>query len=165
LADRILAQAEPNQRFGAAIQASVIGAQLLAASGNVPGALQWLERAITLAEPEGYVRVFIEEGAPLAALLRRMEASAFAEKLQGFFPAPAAEEAAPAHPGLIEPLTERELETLRLLAAGLTYAGIAGRLVVSVNTVRFHVKGIYGKLNAANRAQAIERARGLGLIS
>jgi LuxR family maltose regulon positive regulatory protein len=66
--------------------------------------------------------------------------------------------------GLIEPLTERELEVLRLLAQGLKYAEIAERLVVSVNTVRYHVKGIYGKLGVEKLTKAIEKARQLNLL-
>ncbi len=68
------------------------------------------------------------------------------------------------HP-LAEPLTDRELEVLRLIAEGLSYREIADRLVVSVNTVRFHIKGIYSKLGVENRAAAIAQARALQLLS
>jgi LuxR family maltose regulon positive regulatory protein len=101
------------------------------------GGPEWLDRARQLAAPEGYQRVFIDE-------------------------APA--EKAAVSQDLIEPLTERELDVLRLLAEGLTYAGIADRLVVSVNTVRYHVKEIYGKLGVNRQAQAAARAREMGLL-
>ncbi|RRR72658.1 MAG: LuxR family transcriptional regulator [Candidatus Viridilinea halotolerans] len=70
-----------------------------------------------------------------------------------------------AAPALIEPLTEREHDVLRLLATGLTYAQIAEQLLVSINTVRYHVKGVYGKLGVEKQVQAIERGRALGLLS
>lgn len=101
------------------------------------GGAEWLARARQLGEPEGYQRVYIDEafdGKPVTA------------------------------PDLIEQLTERELEVLRLLAEGLTYAQMAERLVVSVNTVRYHVKGVYGKLGVEKQVQAVERGRELGLI-
>ncbi|WP_172451049.1 LuxR C-terminal-related transcriptional regulator [Candidatus Chloroploca asiatica] len=101
------------------------------------GGTAWLARARQLGEPEGYQRVFSENDLDQQAL-------------------PAQE--------LIEPLTERECEVLYLLAEGLTYAQIAERLIISINTVRYHVKGIYGKLGVAKQVQAVERARALGLI-
>jgi LuxR family maltose regulon positive regulatory protein len=101
------------------------------------GGTEWLARARQLGEPEGYQRVFIDE--------------AFDEK-----PVTSS--------GLIEQLTERELEVLRLMTEGLTYAQMAERLVVSVNTIRYHVKGMYGKLGVEKQVQAVERGRELGLI-
>jgi len=101
------------------------------------GGEAWLQRARQLAEPEGYQRIFIDESIPVKT-----------------------------HPSteLIVPLTEREREVLCLLAEGLTYAEIATRLVVSVNTVRYHVKGVYNKLGVEKQIQAVERGRELGLI-
>ena len=101
------------------------------------GGAEWLARARQLGEPEGYQRVFLDE--------------AFDEKPV-------------TSPDLIEQLTERELEVLRLMTEGLTYAQMAERLVVSVNTVRYHVKGVYGKLGVEKQVQAVERGRELGLI-
>jgi LuxR family maltose regulon positive regulatory protein len=91
-----------------------------------------------LGEPEGYQRIFMDE--------------AFGQK-----PVTSQE--------LIEQLTERELEVLRLLSEGLTYADIAGCLVVSVNTVRYHVEGVYAKLGLEKQTQAVKRGRELGLLS
>jgi LuxR family transcriptional regulator, maltose regulon positive regulatory protein len=101
------------------------------------GGPEWLARARQLGESEGYQRVFIDE--------------TFDEKPV-------------TSPDLIEQLTERELEVLRLMTEGLTYAQMAGRLVVSVNTVRYHVKGVYGKLGVEKQVQAVERGREFGLI-
>ena len=111
--------------------------QALVLGAKAGGGAEWLGRARQLAAPEGYQRLFIDEAA--------------AEKVA-------------VSPDLIESLTERELDVLRLLAAGLTYAGIAERLVVSVNTVRYHVKEIYGKLGVNRQAQAVARAREMGLL-
>ena len=111
--------------------------QALVLGAKAGGGSEWLYRARQLAAPEGYQRIFIDEAV--------------------------AERAAVAQ-DLIEPLTERELDVLHLLAEGLTYAGIADRLVVSVNTVRYHVKEIYGKLGVNRQAQAVARARELGLL-
>jgi LuxR family maltose regulon positive regulatory protein len=101
------------------------------------GGADWLARARQIGEPEGYQRVFIDE---------------------------AVYENPVASPDLIEQLTDRELEVLRLMTEGLTYAQMAERLVVSVNTVRYHVKGVYGKLGVEKQTQAIERGRELELI-
>ena len=115
-----------------------------------------LERALALAEPEGYVRAFLDEGEAIAALLGRVGCPPWLAQhlpwpLPSLQPPPYEGGGAttpPLLPGeggrgeVIEPLSERELEVLRLLAEGLTYAEIAERLVVSLNTVRFHVKEI-----------------------
>jgi LuxR family maltose regulon positive regulatory protein len=165
LAVRILSLAESGKRNSAAMQALTLGALLHAALDDAKTSLAWLEHALVLAEPEGTIRLFVDEGAPLAALLRHLLHSPYAQKLLAFFPASSQEsKASQQGEGLIEPLTERELEVLRLLAEGLKYAEIASQLVVSVNTVRYHVKGIYGKLGVEKQAKAIERARGLGLL-
>jgi LuxR family maltose regulon positive regulatory protein len=165
LAVRILSLSESGQRNSTTMQALTLGALLHAASDDAKTGLVWLERALKLAEPEGYVRLFADEGAPFAALLRRMQNSTYAQKLLTFFPISSQERKASQHSeGLIEPLTEREFEVLRLLAEGMKYAEIAAQLVVSVNTVRYHIKGIYGKLDVDKQAKAIELARRLGLL-
>jgi LuxR family maltose regulon positive regulatory protein len=151
-----------------------------------------LQRAITLAAPQGYVRVFVDEGAPLQSLLLDLRArlaiepldvgdaelrqllayldrllSAFASSPVGVEQAPAGAPAplVPGQPaGLVEPLSERELEVLRLVAAGHTNQEIAGDLVIAVSTVKSHTHSIYGKLGVKNRTQAIALARALGLL-
>jgi LuxR family maltose regulon positive regulatory protein len=126
-----------------------------------------LERALALAEPEGYVRVFVDEGPPMAALLeeaaKRRIAPGYARRLlTAFGPA---EVSAPVEQPLIEPLSERELDVLRLLATDLGGPEIARELVVSLNTVRTHTKSIYGKLGVNNRRAAVRRAEELALLS
>ncbi len=111
--------------------------QALVLGSKTGGGADWLARARALGAPEGYQRVFIDEAGGQQTVTSQE---------------------------LIEQLTERELEVLRLLAEGLSYAEIAGRLVVSVNTVRYHVKGMYGKLGVEKQTQAIERGRALGLF-
>jgi DNA-binding CsgD family transcriptional regulator len=104
-----------------------------------------LTEALTLGYPEGYVRVFADEGAPMRALPGRVAAS------QTIL-------------GLVEPLTSREQQVLRLLAAGRANRDIAAELVVTLDTVKRHVTHILAKLGAVNRTEAVARARGLNLI-
>jgi len=124
-----------------------------------------------LAAPEGYIRLFVDEGAPMLALLRQAQArssvpgyvatllSAFGERRLSDPPRSSARPGA-----LAEPLTEREREVLRLLLAGASNREIARRLVLSVNTVKRHVHNLCGKLGVQSRTQAIARARALNLL-
>jgi LuxR family transcriptional regulator, maltose regulon positive regulatory protein len=162
LAERIIASAEEGQRNGTLLQALISGS--MARVKDVVTSQTWLRRALELAETEGYLRIFVDEGAPMADLLKRLPNSAYATRLLVLFPTHPAADHLPPGEGLIEPLSERELEVLGLLAEGLTYAQAAERLVVSLNTVRYHVKSIYGKLGVEKRVQAIETARRLGLL-
>ena len=141
-----------------------------------------LAEALTLACPPGYVRVFADEGPPMGALLGRLAAAQRAEQapargvppgclarlVQAFGGTPAAagsgRRAAAALPGLLEPLTGRELEVLRLIAVGRSNQRIARELVVTLDTVKKHVSHVLGKLGAANRTEAVTRARELGVI-
>lgn len=161
LAQQILSLAESGQRNATSLQALILGALLYSAVADPKTSLLWLEHALELAEPEGYIRVFVDEGKPLAALLQRVSPSAYVKKILAAFPSTVGKGKSV---GLIEALTDRELEVLGLLSEGLTYAQIAERLVVSLNTVRYHVKGIYGKLGVERQVQAVERGRALGLI-
>jgi len=165
LAERILTLAESGQRNRTAILASVLGALIHERLGNTRSADAWLERALVFAEPEGYIRLFIEEGLEVAAILKRLKPTNYVRSLLAAFPGADPSGTTPRRgDGIIEPLSERELEVLRLLAQGLKYAEIAERLVVSMNTVRFHVKSIYGKLSVDKHVKAVERARELGWI-
>jgi LuxR family maltose regulon positive regulatory protein len=128
---------------------------------------------LTLAEPEGYVRLFVDEGQPMVHLLALALAHGIAPeyvaRLLAAFPdgmRPVAGRAilAPLPQPLLEPLSERELEVLRLMAGGLTYREIADHLIISINTVRHHTRNIHGKLGAHRRAEALARARDLGLL-
>ena len=98
------------------------------------------------------------------AIRQGIQRRPFAQKLLDRFPEEAAPRKEYGHPDLVEPLSEREVEVLTLMAEGLTYHDIAERLFISVNTVRYHVKGLYGKLGVSSRAEAIARARDLNLI-
>jgi len=137
-------------------------------------ALDALEQALSLAEPEGYVRIFIEEGEPMAALLRQIAARGIAvdyvsrllAALELEQPRPAIERTPTLKPEtqLIEPLSERELEILRLIAVGLSNREIAEELVVAVSTVKWHINNLYDKLDVRSRTQAIARARESNLL-
>jgi LuxR family maltose regulon positive regulatory protein len=152
----------------------VLQALTIQAQGKDDQALAALERALTLAEPEGYVRTFIDEGPQMGRLLRRAVVQGilvdYAGKLLAALEKEATKAAAPpaisggAVPPLLEPLSPRETEVLRLLTTHLSHAEMAEELVVSVNTVRSHVKSIYGKLDVHSRMEAIERARELDLL-
>ncbi len=168
LAGRIIDAAAARQRNGTLLPALILAA-LVQAGSDRPASHDLLRRALALAEPEGIVRAFMDEGAPLARLLHAVGYPAWLPRLGSEAvavddAAPVVGTAAPHSPSLVEPLSARELEVLHLLAAGLTYAEIAARLVVSVNTVRFHVKEIYSKLGVNRQAQAVARAQDLGLL-
>ncbi len=165
LLERLLRAAEEGQRTGSVIEILVLQALAHQARGDIPAALASLQRAVTLAEPEGYVRIFADEGPPMAALLR-------AAAKQGITPSyvrrllaavTKTEDSTPGSQGLIEPLSERELDVLRLLGTDLDGPEIARELVVSLNTVRTHTKNIYAKLGVNNRRAAVRRARELDL--
>ncbi len=150
------------ERWAHWITARTLTAMALASRGEDARALGILEGVLRRAEPEGYMRIFVDEGEQiqvlLAALARRPELAGwdYLARLQQ------AGKVTPASGGGL--LSERELEVLRLLAAGLSNSEIASRLIVTVGTVKTHVHHIYGKLEAQNRAQAVTRATELGLL-
>jgi LuxR family maltose regulon positive regulatory protein len=168
-------------RAGSVIQIQALRALALAANGDHTSARGALTEALTLAHPQGYVRVFADEGAPMRALLAQLPTARPGQQDAaraigpGYLAAlvracgqsdtvPPGRGAAAGEAGLIEPLTGRELEVLRLLAAGRSNQRIAHDLVVALDTVKKHVTHILGKLGAANRTEAVARARQLGLI-
>ncbi len=182
LLDRLRAAATAQDRLGSLIEIGALRALALAASGAGPAAVAELASALVLACPEGYVRVFADEGQPMAVLISRLIAAqrtgraaarvplgclarlqrAFGTGPDGSGHRPGA--AAPVQ-GIIEPLTSREMEVLQLLAAGRSNQAIARELVVSLDTVKKHVSHILGKLGAASRTEAVARARQLALIA
>jgi LuxR family maltose regulon positive regulatory protein len=165
LAERLLAAARTGGRHGSAIEVGVVLALARHASGDVAGAIRALEDAIERAEPEGHVRVFLDEGEPMTALLRLAgKARRGGVGAQRLLQAATATAAPGSAPGLVEPLSERELEVLRLLPGDLDGPGMAGHLYVSVNTVRTHTKNIYAKLGVNSRRAAVRRAAELGLL-
>jgi LuxR family maltose regulon positive regulatory protein len=163
--DRLLRAAEGGERAGSVIEILVLRALAYQRHGDIPAALSCLERAVTLAEPEGYVRVFADEGPPMAALLRlaarQQTGGTYVRQLLAAVTE--TEPNGPAKQALIEPLSERELDVLRLLGTELDGPAIARELMVSLNTVRTHTKHIYAKLAVTNRRAAVRRAAELDL--
>jgi len=187
LLERLRAAAAAQQRTGGVIEIRALQALALAAIGQESAALAALAEALTLAHSQGYVRVFADEGAPMGALLGRLIAAQrrgrtaahgvpleYLGRLARAFGRDGARAgmpgASPARrggavvPGLVEALSERELEVLRLLAAGKQNHQIADELYVALDTVKKHVTHIFEKLGAANRTEATARARELGLL-
>jgi len=171
LLDRLLEDVEAKDRMGSALEILILQALALYAQGDQPGSLTTLERSLTLAEPEGYVRLFVDEGRPLLTLLRRVQTRGIApdyiSTLLSAFGDQHVSDAVPAVPvssELMEPLTSREREVLHWLDAGASNREIARRLVVSVNTVKRHVYNLCGKLGVQSRTQALARARTLHLL-
>ncbi len=167
LLDHALESAQAVGRLGNAIHILAVKAVVYHTKGDPEQALATLGQALELAEPEGYVRVFADEGAPMARLLRRMltrsPASEYVRRLLDALGEPASMEL-PTAARLTEPLSQREIEVLRLIADGATNKEIAQELVLTVNTVKRHISNIFGKLKVGNRAQAIARARQLNLL-
>jgi LuxR family maltose regulon positive regulatory protein len=184
LLERLHALAAAQGRTGSVIEVRTLQALALDAGGDRAGALQALAEALALGAPEGYLRVFLDEGPPMAALLRellagrRQQQVALADAVPREYLArlvDAFEQAGlPIRPptsrggmvvaGLVEPLTARELEVLELLAAGAPNRAIAEQLVVTQETVKKHLSHLFDKLGVANRTQAVARARQLGLL-
>ncbi|HEX9117899.1 MAG TPA: LuxR C-terminal-related transcriptional regulator [Anaerolineae bacterium] len=190
---RLLDAAEADGRLGSALELRILRSLAYRRQGEAREAEADLRAALALAEPEGYLRIFADEGEPVADLLRKLAAlpsrtgerdghsaaylatllAAFDKAAGGPSPvrtgptdsgrvgrgAPLGEA-----PALIEPLSERELEVLRLMAEGLTNEQIAGRLIIALGTAKAHVHNISAKLGAQNRAHAVARAKELGLL-
>jgi len=181
LLGRLLDLAEQEGRLGHALEVLVLQAVASQAGGDEAGALERLSRALVVAEPEGYIRLFVDEGVPIArllVLLRGRRGShqggsfTYREKLLALLgressegmPQPAEADARPSILPLSETFSERELEVLRLIVAGRSNQEIADRLVIAVSTVKWYINAIYGKLQVASRTQAIARARELSLV-
>ncbi len=175
LLERLLQAAEEGERTGSVIEILVLRALAHEAQGDSPPALVSLERALTLAEPEGYVRVFVDEGRPMAHLLSEAAAHGimpdYAAKLLAVFEAEEQKSADESHlppalpaQSLIEPLSQRELEVLQLIARGLSNREISGRLFLALSTVKGHNRIIFSKLLVQRRTEAVARARELGLL-
>ena len=167
LLERLLVAAETGGRWRSVIEILVLQALAQHERGRSAAGIEPLGRALTLAEPEGYVRLFLGEGAPIAELLamaiKRGIAPEYVRRLLDAFGCGGR----PSVNGqrLAEPLSERELDVLRLLASDLDGPGIADELVVGLSTIRTHTKSIYAKLGVTNRRAAVRRGEELGLLS
>jgi LuxR family maltose regulon positive regulatory protein len=174
LLERLLAAAEEGGRAGSVIEILVLQAIAHRAGGDVAGAVATLERALTMAEPEGYARVFVGEGPPMTSLLLRVakgrDGWAYVRHLLDAATSdggstPGTQPVAPTRQGLVEPLSDRELDVLRLLGSELDGPAIARELTVSLNTLRTHTKHIYAKLGVTSRRAAVRQAAELNLLS
>jgi LuxR family maltose regulon positive regulatory protein len=167
LLERLLAAAEQGRRAGSVLAILLLQALAHQARADLPAALACMRGALALAEPQGYVRIFADEGPPMASLLKVAAkqgiAPGYVRRLLAAFHQ--AQAVLPVNHGLIEPLSERELDVLRLLGSDLDGPDIARRLSVSVNTVRTHTKNIYAKLGVNNRRAAVRRAAELDLLA
>jgi len=173
LLQRVVGPAEESGRKTSVIEILILKALAYQAGGNINQAMIPLERALKLAEPLGYFRIFMDEGPPMARLLngalsheispqyvrRLLDASGDADivKIEPSKPLVRKSE-------LVEPLSDREIEVIQLIAEGLTNQEIASRLYLSLNTVKVHTRNIYGKLGVTSRMQAVARAIGLGIL-
>lgn len=169
LLERLLVAADSGGRGRSVIEILVLQALVHQARGDIRGAaLVPLERALTLAEPEGFVRIFLDEGPAMTTLLAAAARAGVARDQVGRLLTGASGPATP--PGrssqpLVEPLSERELDVLRLLGTELSGPEIASTLVVSLHTVRSHTKAIYAKLGVNTRRAAVRRAAELELLA
>ena len=167
LLDRLLAEATSGGRAGSVIEVSLLQALAGLKAADSAGPLAPLQRALALTEPEGYIRLFVEHGERMESLLKvalkRGIAPVYTRKLLSVFgPTP---QKTPSHPDLIEPLSDRELDVLRLLGSDLGGPEIARELVISLNTMRTHTKSIYEKLGVNTRRSAVHRAEELRLLA
>jgi LuxR family maltose regulon positive regulatory protein len=167
--ESLLQTAETAGWMGYVIEILALQALALQGQGDILPAVTALERALSLAEPEGYVRVFVDEGPSMAPLLYEAAARGIAPQYTSRLLAalPAAEPASKFQKlpvEMVEPLSERELEVLQLIAEGLSNQEVAQRLFITLGTVKWHTSNIYGKLGVKNRTQAVAQARALGIL-
>ena len=175
LLEHLLKVAEASGRNGSVIEILILQALAHQMHEDIPAALSSLERALKLAEPEGYMQIFLAEGSSMAELIHEIDAqgillnytrkllSAFEVEDQGA-DVETPPSASPASSSLIEPLSQRELDILRLFKTELSGPEIAQELVIALSTVRTHTKSIYNKLDVNSRRAAVKRAIELGLI-
>ena len=175
LLDGMLVAADSAGRYGRVIEITAILALVADAGSDSNSALRFLARSLELAEAEGYIRVYLDEGPPMVALLNQAVRQGilpeYATRLLLAFEqettstGPGQEEASRSPAALlVEPITKREMEVLQLISEGLTNREIARQLVLSPNTIRTHTYNLYGKLGVHSRLQAVTRARELNLL-
>ncbi|HTK08801.1 MAG TPA: LuxR C-terminal-related transcriptional regulator [Ktedonobacteraceae bacterium] len=171
LLTRLHEKARAGARLGSVLEILVVRTLALEAQGDQAAALTILKQALLLARPEGYIRLFVDEGLPMLALLRHLSnhhlLAEYITTLLNAFGEPQFPDVSPplaTVSPLTEPLTEREREVLALLLEGASNREIAHRLVLSVNTVKRHVYNICGKLGAQSRMQVVTKARSLNFM-
>ncbi len=170
LLERLGQVAKSGGRLRSVIEILILQALVHQAQGDIPAALKPLQQALKLAEPEGFVRLFVDEGVSMAHLLHeaisQQISPEYARRLLDDLPALPSEQIiqSKAQPPLIDPLSKRELEILHHIAQGLTNQDIADQLYLSLYTVKAHARNIYGKLGVSNRTQAVTRSRELGIL-
>jgi len=165
----LLQAAEAQKRQGSALEILLVQALAYEAQDNRPKALDALKHALSLAEPEGYIQIFIDEGPPIENQLNNIKTDnknlkKYIQRLKVAFLGEKPQLAVTNQQSLIEPLSERELEVLKLLRTELSGPEIAGQLIVSLNTFRTHTKNIFNKLGVNNRRAAVRRAEELDLF-
>ena len=181
LSNQLIPRAFEGKQLLVALESILLRAQMHVLLENPQASKIDYVKALELAEPEGFISIFVEHGQPVADALRDLAKQNQLGKVKPDYVKRILDAFSTAHPehhdklapvspvgsgpmALIYPLTDRELDVLRLMTEGLKYKEIAERLFISQNTVRFHVKAIYGKLSVNNRTQAIERARQLQIL-
>jgi LuxR family maltose regulon positive regulatory protein len=170
LLERLRQQAETKGWPDERLKVMVLQAAALQVHGETDDAMLLLGDALALAQPGGYIRTFVDEGPAMAQLLSEALARGippdYCRTLLAAFDIEARSHAVDARPdqSLIEPLSQRELEVLRLIAQGLSNREISDRLYVALDTVKGHNRKIFGKLDVQRRTEAIARARELGLL-
>jgi LuxR family transcriptional regulator, maltose regulon positive regulatory protein len=170
LLQRLLGLAKDSGRISRIIEILILQSLAFQEKGDTEQALTILGRALELAEPCGFVRLFVDEGPSMAHLLYKAadnkNASEYIQRLLAAFPAsePIQTKDAGSTLKFVEHLSDREIEVLRLIAAGLSRQEIASQLVLSVNTVKTHARNIYSKLGVSSQMQAVTKARALGVL-
>ncbi|NTU64580.1 MAG: hypothetical protein HGB05_14570 [Chloroflexi bacterium] len=164
--DRVIGFTQTSGQRRWVISAQILRAILYLTQRDLSQALRALDEAMDLCEPAGFIQDFLDEGAPMMSLLReavrRDVKPEFAQQLLQHFPS---DRVVHQPIGLVEPLSDREIEVLQLVAEGRSNQEIAARLYLSLRTIKFHTSNIYGKLGVKNRTEAVAKARDLGLLA
>jgi LuxR family maltose regulon positive regulatory protein len=173
LLQRLLEAAKAGGRISRVIEILLLQTLAAQSGGDTAQAMSTLEQALILAEPGGFIRIFADEGPPVAPLLYEALSQGitpdYVRRLLAAFPLTEPEQPVLSKnqgptTELVEPLSEREIEVLQLIAEGFTNQEIADRLYLSLNTVKVHTRNIYGKLDAHHRASAVAKARAWGIL-
>lgn len=168
LLKRLLIAAKEGERMGTALEILILQTLAFEAQGEMPSAVETLARALNLAEPEGYLRIFADEGAPMLHVLseanRQGILPGYTQKLLLVMHAPEVAKTLVGFQALIEPLSTRELEVLRLIAEGLSNREISARLFLALSTIKGYNQTIFSKLHVQRRTEAVARARELGVL-